>query len=227
MNETTDHARPNQTMPARFYEMDALYRAGWILLRGLFRLWFGFEVHGDTTVPRTGAALIAVNHASYLDPPLVGAALHRPVAYLARKSLFRFAPFGWLIRRLNAVPVDREGATPAGIRTAIALLEAGVAVVVFPEGTRSPNGQLQPGKPGTGMIVLRTGAPVVPTRITGSFEAMPRGAAFPRPRKITVKFGPAMTFDELRARAAGASQAEFKQLCQSVSDQIMAAIARL
>lgn len=227
MNETTGHASPNQTLPARFYKMDPLYRAGWILLRGLFRLWFRFEVHGATAVPRTGGTLITANHASYLDPPLLGAALHRPVAYMARKSLFQFAPFAWLIRRLNAVAIDREGATPAGIKTAIELLNAGVAVVVFPEGTRSPNGKLQPGKPGVGMIVLRTAAPVVPTRITGSFDAMPRGTIFPRPRKITIKFGPTMMFDELRARATGASPAEFKQLCQQVSDQIMAAIARL
>ncbi len=219
--------KPTLALPNRFYQMDWFYRAGWVLLRRAFRVWFHLRVNGLEFVPKTGGAIIASNHASYLDPPLIGAALHRPVAYLARKSLFRFKPFGWLIARLNAVPLERERATAAGLRTAIELLEAGVAVVLFPEGTRTPNGSLQSGKPGAGLIALRSNVPVIPTRIKGSFEAMPRGSWFPKPTPISISFGRPVALDDLRAAANEAPQKTFKSLCQAASDRIMASIANL
>ncbi|MCX7867117.1 lysophospholipid acyltransferase family protein [Limisphaera sp. VF-2] len=207
--------------------MDAFYRVGWLLCRGLFRWYFRWRVEHVDRVPRTGGVILAPNHASFLDPPLVGAALPRPVTYLARKSLFRFPPMGWLLRRCHCIPVDREAATPAGLRTLLQHLQAGAAVLLFPEGTRSADGRIHPAEAGLGLLVVRSAAPVVPVRICGTFEAYGRHLRWPRPRPVRIIFGTPMTFENLRQEARTADRVRLKAIYQEIAGQWLEAVRAL
>jgi 1-acyl-sn-glycerol-3-phosphate acyltransferase len=181
------------------------------------RVWFRLSVVGAEWVPREGPLLLASNHLSVLDPAMIGAVIPRELDYMAKTELFRIPGFGALIRRLNAHPVDRTGSDSAALRLALRLLGDGRAVLVFPEGTRGTEGQLQPGRAGAGMLAALSGAPVVPVYIQGSGRALPRGAVLPRPERVTVTLGAPIRFGRERGRAR----------YQEVSDEIMAAIGRL
>jgi 1-acyl-sn-glycerol-3-phosphate acyltransferase len=143
-------------------------------------LLFSLRTEGRRRLPRRGPVLIIANHQSFLDPVLVGLAAPRHLCYLARKTLFKSNLFGALIRSLNAVPIDQEGVSKEGLRTIVQLLEQGEAVVVFPEGTRTPDGELQPLKPGIQLLIRRTKAPVVPVGIAGAFHALPYWKKVPK-----------------------------------------------
>ncbi len=184
---------------------------------GAARACFRIRARGAEGVPRQGPLLLAANHSSVLDPPLVGVVLPRELDFLAKAELFRVPLFGALIRRLNAHPVERAGSDAAALRMALRLLAKGRALLVFPEGTRGPEGRLRPARPGTGMLAALSGAPVVPVFIEGSGHALPRGAVLPRPHRVTVSFGAPLRFTAARG----------KTQYQAISDEIMAAIGRL
>lgn len=161
----------------------------------LMRLLFRLEVVSAGLVPATGPVLIVSNHVSLLDPPLVGGAAPRPLFFMAKEELFRIPLFGRLIRSLNARPVRRDGSDTRALKAALAQLEEGHALLVFPEGTRGEEGQpLRDGKPGVGMLAVLSGAPVVPVYVSGSGTALPRGRTLPRPGRVRVTFGPPLTF---------------------------------
>jgi len=160
------------------------------------------------------------NHSSLLDPPLVGGACPRQLTFLAKAELFDVPGFGRLIHALNARPVRREGADAAALRVALRVLEQGGALLVFPEGTRGPEGQLREPKPGAALLAVLSGAPVVPVFVRGSGRAWPRGRRLPRPAKVKVAFGPSLRFP----RPAGGDR---KDYYDSVSRDMMAAIAQL
>jgi 1-acyl-sn-glycerol-3-phosphate acyltransferase len=187
------------------------------IVYGLLRLLFRYRAVGVDHVPAEGAVLLAANHASALDPPAVGAAVPRPMHFMAKAELFRVPLLGALIRRLNAHPVTREGGDAAALRLALGLLRDGQALLVFPEGTRTRDGRLGPGKAGIGMLAAQAGAPVVPVYVSGSARALPWGAGWRRPTPLTVAYGPPLIF----ARERG------KTRYQAISDEIMAAIGRL
>ena len=190
------------------------------LIALLGRLYCRLERRGAHYVPRRGAVLLVSNHSSFLDPPFVGCMTPRKVTYMAKAELFDIPLFGRLIRRVNARPVRREGNDPAALRTALRALEAGDALLMFPEGTRGPEGTLRPARAGAGMLAVASGAPVVPVYISGSGRAWPRGSRLPRPKKVKVTFGPPMHF--------GASgKADRKESYEAASREMMAAIARL
>ena len=159
----------------------------------LSRLFFGLRSRGREHVPAAGPVLFVANHASFLDPPLVGSASPRPLSFLAKAELFGIPLFGGLIRRLNAHPLRREGADAGALRTALRVLRSGGALLVFPEGTRGEEGKLGPAKVGAGMLAVLGGAPVIPVYISGSGRAWPRGRRFPRPARVTVTFGPPLS----------------------------------
>jgi 1-acyl-sn-glycerol-3-phosphate acyltransferase len=207
--------------------MNLSYRLGWIFFRALYAVYFRWRAFGADNVPPTGAVILASNHASFLDPPLVGAALHRPIHYLARESLFRFPGIGALLRSWCVVPVDRDGGGAAGLKGILDRLLAGGGIIVFPEGTRTRDGRLQPGRTGIGLVVTKSDAPVVPVRVFGTFEAFGRACKFPRPRRVTVKFGEPMRFEKLRAEAKNCSRTRLKEIYREIADEIMAAIAKL
>jgi len=204
-----------------------LYRCGWLFFCALFRVYFRGRVCGADNVPPTGPVILAANHASFLDPPFVGSALHRPLFYLARASLFRKPLLGWLLPRWNSIPVDRDGGNAAGLRVIMDRLASGAGIILFPEGTRSFDGNLQPARSGIGLIAAKTDAPVVPVRICGSFEAWGRNCILPRPKPIVVKFGSSMRFESLRAEAKNCSRARLREIYSQIANEIMAAIAKL
>jgi 1-acyl-sn-glycerol-3-phosphate acyltransferase len=203
------------------------YRISWGVFRLIFATYFRWRVHNPERVPLEGPVILAANHASILDPPAIGAALKRALNYLGRDTLFSVPVLGWLLRLWEVVPVDREGGGAAGLRAIFDRLRRGGAILLFPEGTRTPNGQLQPARSGIGLVVIKSTAPVVPVRIFGTFEAYGRQAKFPRPRRVTVQFGAPMNFEALRAEAKTSSKQRLKQIYQQVTDEIMAAIGRL
>jgi len=207
--------------------MNRSYKIGWHCFRALFRFYFRWRVCNPERVPKSGPVILACNHASFLDPPLVGADLRRPISYLARASLFRFPPLAAILRSWEVIPVDRDGGTGRGLKTILERLERGGAIILFPEGTRTPDGQLQPARSGIGLAVIKSSAPVVPVRVFGTFTAYGKSRLWPRPRRLTVKYGPALGFASQRAEAETCSMPRLKQIYQEVADEIMSAIARL
>lgn len=186
----------------------------------LMRLWFRLEAQGTEHVPASGPVLLVSNHASVLDPPLIGGAAPRPLSFMAKAELFRVPLFGRLIRALNARPVRRDGSSAGALREALAVLAAGRALLVFPEGTRGLEGEVRPGKPGAGMLAVASGAAVVPVYISGSGRSLPRGRAVPRAAKVVVRFGPALSF-------AGGADGARRDRYREATEEMMQAIARL
>ncbi len=165
--------------------MNELWQQVWyelILQPTAFLAQFGFSlrVQGRRNVPRAGGLLVVANHQSYLDPPLVGVAAARHLSYLAKKSLFNHQPLGWLIGSVGAVPINREAAGTEGIKTALALLKQGRAVLIFPEGGRSENGLMQPLMPGVVVLIRRSGVPILPVGVAGTYQAWPPHRTLPR-----------------------------------------------
>jgi len=139
--------------------------------------------------------LLVSNHVSVLDPPFVDGAAPRRLYFMAKEELFRIPLLGRLIRALNARPVRRDGSDTRALKAALAQLEEGHALLVFPEGTRGEEGRpLREGKAGVGMLAVLSGAPVVPVYVSGTGAALPRGRSLPRPTRVRVTFGPPLTF---------------------------------
>lgn len=206
--------------------MNLIYWVGWSFFRVTYAVYLRYRSFDSQRVPKTGPVILASNHASILDPPLVGIGLHRVTTFLARDTLFKGA-VGWLFRHWHAIPIDREGSGAAGMKRILSALSEGRAVLLFPEGTRTRDGHLQPARSGIGLLVLKSGAPVVPVRVWGTFEAMGRGVHFPKPERVIVKYGEPMRFTELRAEARVCSKERLREIYQQVADEIMAAIAKL
>jgi 1-acyl-sn-glycerol-3-phosphate acyltransferase len=157
--------------------------------RPLFRVLFSVEYHGLENIPETGAAIIAGNHPSYLDPVLVGWPIKRVLKYMAWDALFRVPLLGWLIRTLGGFPVDiRRGKGEAAYQRACQVLEAGHALAIFPEGQRSESGPMGELRTGVARLAIETGAPIVPFTIGGASRAWPKVRLFPKPAKIIVRF---------------------------------------
>ena len=184
------------------------------------RLLFRLEGRGMGHVPMQGPVLLVANHSSFLDPPLVGGVAPRPLSFMAKAELFRVPLFSGLIRRLNARPVRREGADAGALRTALRILQEGGVLLMFPEGTRGPEGVLREPKPGAAMLAVMSGAPVVPVFIEGSGRAWPRGQSLPRLAKVRVTFGAPLKFER---RDAEGRKTDYGM----VSRRMMAAIERL
>jgi 1-acyl-sn-glycerol-3-phosphate acyltransferase len=145
---------------------------------------FSLRTEGMHNVPQSGPLLVVANHQSFLDPVAIGLAVRRQMIYLARKTLFRNRAFTWLIRSLNAVPIDQQGIGKEGIRTVSEQLHMGKAVLVFPEGERTPHGDMLPLKPGVHLLIKRTMATILPVGIAGAYASWPRRRKFPIPAPL-------------------------------------------
>ena len=190
------------------------------IVRVITLIMWRLEARGAERMPRSGPLLLVSNHVSLLDPPLIGVVTPRQLTFLAKAELFDIPLVGRLIRALNARPVRREGSDARALKDALRVLEEGRALLVFPEGTRGPEGVLREAKAGAGMLAVLSGAVVVPVYITGSGRAMPRGAALPRPGKVHVRFGAPLHFK------AG-SGPERKDTYRAAAEEMMRAIAQL
>lgn len=190
MKSMNQHLPPKPEEPVRHpdglggWGARTWYRFCHVLQSHAFSLGFSLRTEGRQHVPRTGPALVVANHQSFLDPVAIGLAFPRQLIYLARKTLFRNPLFSWLIRSLNAVPIDQEGVGKEGIRTILEQLKLGKAVVVFPEGERTLTGHMNPLKPGVHLLVKKTQAPLIPVGIAGAYDAWPRGRLLPTPAPL-------------------------------------------
>ena len=155
-------------------------RTWYRVAKSMVRIWaavmFRARYSGERNVPRHGGVLVVSNHQSHLDAPLVGVGFPRLMVFMARRTLFRFRPFGWLIGSLGAIPIDREGFALSGIRATIEWLRRGEPLLVFPEGTRSRDGNLGVFKPGLSLVARRAKVPILPAAIEGAYQAWPRAA---------------------------------------------------
>lgn len=208
-------------------KLPPVYRVSAFLARLLARAYFRLGTRGAENVPPLGPVILASNHVSFLDPPLIGAFLPRKIHFLARKTLFDSPLLGWLIRQLQAVPVDRDGGGGAGLKAILDRLGGGAGILLFPEGTRSPDGEVKAARAGIGMTVIKSSAPVIPVRIFGAFEAWGRHQKFPRPHRIRIVFGPPLYFEQLRTEAETCDKARLKEIYQEIADQLMDAIRGL
>ncbi len=166
-----------------------------------------------------GGVVIASNHQSYLDPVLLGAGLPRHLSFMARDTLFLNPLFGPLIRAVHAFPVRRDGVGKEGLREAVRRLKAGEAVVVFPEGTRSPDGEIGEIREGAGLLARLADVPVVPAAVEGTFRVWPKGRAYPLPAPIRVAYGKAIPAERFRSDPDGA-RAELQHAIRSLHQEL-------
>jgi 1-acyl-sn-glycerol-3-phosphate acyltransferase len=185
---------------------------------GFYELFDG-AIYGLGNVPRGGAFLVACNHASYFDPPFLGAALGRRENFsLAKKSLFGSRIWKWLFTRLSSVPVDRGGADMSAVRSVLKLLQNGKSMMIFPEGTRSIDGKIGDAHAGVGLFACKSGVQVVPCRMFGTYEIMNRFSHFPNFNgKIAIVFGKPLQPSEYDDRA---SATRYQDAADVIMDRI-------
>ena len=191
------------------------------LAGNIHAMWFRGEVVGTENFPRAGPFLIASNHASHLDPPLVGSQVARQMRFFARKSLWNSRLASWWLDHVETIPVERDSGDIGAIKRVLQALKEDRAVVLFPEGTRSPDGQLQKPKAGVGLMACKTGVPVVPCRVYDSFDAFGKGRLFPRfGTPVTIVFGAPIPASDYDDPAAG--KARYETAAQRIMDRIAA-----
>ena len=192
------------------------------LIKLIGRIFFRLRwLHRERMINH-GPVILAANHQSFLDPGFAGSASDRTIYFLARRTLLDGAFFGWLLPKLNVIPVESEsGKDRTALKALIRILRAGEGTLVFPEGQRSPDGKLQPAQPGLGLVIAKTLAPVVPIRIFGAYEAWPIHEKWPRPGRVTVVVGEPIYFTEQDLEPGR------KDLYQRLSQRVMDAIAAL
>lgn len=188
-----------------------------VIFYTFFKVFYRLEVIGSENVPKEGGVIVAANHVSYLDPPLIGVALKRQATYMAKEGLFKIPLLGAFIRSFS-FPIRRGRPQPSIIKEAVKRLRQGELIVMFPEGGRSITGSLLEAKRGIGVIAGISRMPVVPTLIKGTEKALPVGAGFLRPARITVIFGKPMGIDKVETN---------KQYEERISRDIMEAIKNL
>ncbi len=203
-------------------EMEPVYGFFHYLSAVIFDIAFRGEVTGLENLPRDGAFLIAANHVSYVDPPLVGCQVSRQIIPFARKTLWKGGLVSWWLDAVGTIPVDRDGGQDvSAIKRVLRSLQEGKGLILFPEGTRSSDGELKAPKAGIGLICCRAQVPVIPARIFGAFEAYGRGRGLHLGTPVSVVFGPPILPAVYDDPVAG------KERYQVASNRIMAHIAAL
>lgn len=200
--------------------MNPYYWVGYHLSRLLARLFFGFRIIHRERVIQSGPVILAMNHQSFFDPPLAGNACDRAIYFLAKRSLMDVPVLGWLLPRLNVIPVNLESIDRSALKALIRVVRGGDCALVFPEGSRTPDGNLQPALPGVGLLIAKTLAPVVPMRTFGAFDAWPIHGKIHLFRRITIVVGEPIHFSE-------ADLSPRDDLYARLSQRVMDAIAAL
>ena len=195
------------------------YAVSKFILWLFFRLGFGLEVTGSEHVPRTGSFVLASNHVSYLDPPLLGAACPRRLRFMARASLFTHWLLGTFMRSVGVMPLQRGQSDLPGLRLAIQMLRRGEAVAMFPEGGRQFSGRLGTARGGVGLLAEAARVPVIPVLVHGTFEALPPGSRRVQRAKIRVAFGPQIPYTTTPMPTLASARARHEQLAAQVTQQ--------
>ncbi len=185
-----------------------------------FYLYNRAEVRGIENCSIQGPCILASNHASHLDPPLVGAMFPGRLTFVAIDYLFRMPFIGFCIRHLGAIPITHDKASSAVemLKLSLKLLQEGKKVILFPEGTRSWNGKLKEFEGGVAMLALKTGTPILPIYVEGTHRAMPRGSSFPKPTKLRITFGALLHPEDLPENLS--SKAKREALLQELEERI-------
>jgi 1-acyl-sn-glycerol-3-phosphate acyltransferase len=181
--------RVYRVMAQRSFAMRIWYDFLRVVFRLLGVVCFRIRVFGREHIPKSGGVLVVSNHQSHLDPILAGVGCDRRMNYVARDTLFGFAPFRWLIKSLDAIPIDREGIGLGGIKESLRRLKAGEMLVIFPEGTRTKDGNVGQLKPGFLALARRSKVPILPMAIDGAYESWPKRNLLPGLAVIHVRYG--------------------------------------
>jgi 1-acyl-sn-glycerol-3-phosphate acyltransferase len=212
-------------LPAR--QRTAFQRFGYDALRvvcQLIAVWiYGLRVSGRENWPSAGSGLVCANHQSMFDPPLIGLTCSRRMNYLARDTLFRVPGLKQLISFLDAIPIDRDGGGLAGLKETLRRLKAGELVLIFPEGTRTRDGEVAPLKPGFIAVARRSKAPLIPVGLDGAYQAWPRTARMPRVGRIGVAIGEPISPEQIAAFSDEDLLAELEQrilLCHAQAREL-------
>ena len=201
--------------------MKIFYRFAQYVSWFYFKAFHRLEVHGIKNVPQSGSFILASNHSSYFDPPALGCRLPRNLHYFARDSLF-FWPFGLLIRNLNSIPVNRSQLDIATLKRVLKVLKGGDPLLLFPEGTRSADGNLGEGKKGIGLLLAKSQVDVLPARVTGGNKVLGKGMLFPRiGRKLVVEYGTLLKIDTLDPGKSDTNRYEI------IANKVLAEISRI
>lgn len=198
-----------------------LYTIAYLFVAIVSRLFFRLRIIGRENIPKEDGVIVASNHLSYLDIPLLGYSIGRRADYMGKKELFSIPLISVLFRMLGGFPIDRERLDRTALREAVRRLKSGRVIVIYPEGRRSIDGKLQPGKPGIGIIVRMSGKKVVPVAIQGTDKAMPVGKWMIRPAPVTIKFGKPLDFSDLIKKR------DEKESVEKITETIMGNIADL
>jgi 1-acyl-sn-glycerol-3-phosphate acyltransferase len=190
------------------------YKIGKMFLWPWFLFYMRLEIKGKENVPKNEGFILVSNHVSNLDPIALGLACPGNLNFMAKEELFSNPFFGWILRKVNCFPLRRKGADLAAIREAMRRVNRGGGLLIFPEGTRSADGNLGKGQEGVGFLVDKLNVPVIPAYVSGTLEAMPKGRAFARPIKISVRFGKQIPLERRVAYS-------------DVADKVMQAIKQL
>ena len=202
--------------------MRPYYSASRLLARVVLGVLSGMEVRGQSNLPRDGGLIVASNHISFWDPPMIGSAVPRETHFLAKEELFHTPLLGPLIRTVNAIPIRRGVADLSGMARAMDVLRGGSALLMFPEGSRMRDGELHPARPGVGMMAVHANVPIVPCSISGSNRP---GSWVWRRTRVRIWFGPARTWQDLAGPEGDLTPG--RALYQRVGDGVMREIAAL
>lgn len=180
------------------------YAVGRILCSIFGRTYLRLKITGKEHIPLKGGCIIASNHVSYLDPPMLGVAAYpRVVRFIARETLSKNRLSEWIMQGMMTILIDRTKGDLKALRSALQSLKQGDAIGLFPEGTRSPDGLLQEPKGGIGFLIGKSGVPVIPAYIKGTYESYPKGCSFPKRVQVSVHFGAPVMPDEIAALGTG------------------------
>ncbi|MDB9741731.1 1-acyl-sn-glycerol-3-phosphate acyltransferase [Akkermansiaceae bacterium] len=200
--------------------MNTSYWVGATLFKSIGKAFFNRRVSGMENLLDEKGVLICANHESFIDPPFIGTIFNFQIAYLARKTLFK-GIFKWIYESWDAIPIDQESHDLTSLKKIIKRLKDKDNVMMFPEGARTLDGELQPGMPGVGLIVAKAGCKVQPVRIFGAREVLARGSKLPNRKQVDIVIGKPLEFskEEIKAKGKGAYQ--------WISDEIMKAVAEI
>lgn len=187
------------------------------------RLYVGLRVSGVENVPRRGRCIVVANHASYVDPVVLGSACPRRLRFMITRPIYRMLRLRWFYYLMGSIPVDPDNPDPRALRAVLRVLNDGGSIGIFPEGQRMVDGRLGAGKAGVSLLAARSGAPVVPVAILGARAVMPVGSGFPRPKRIEVRFGSPLRFSCAESRRpTRAELAGFAESIMSAIGELMA-----
>lgn len=187
----------------------------------LFKLFFRLEAKGSENIPLKGGFILAANHVSYLDPPVLAAACPRVLSFLAKEELFKNRLFGHFLTSLNVFPLKSQASDIRSLRWAIKVLKEGKPITIFPEGRRTYDGKLDKPQRGVGLLAAKADVPIIPAFIDGSIRALPRGSNMIRLHKIKVYFAQGLSAQNLNSKLSG------RDLYQALAEEVMEQITQL